>query len=233
MLKAIETVIGHWVTIIKAHERILLALILAFVLIHYADKAYDAYGNHLKATTVADNAHIAEIEKNNAKTEAELSQLKATVDANAKISDAKIAASKSKLVEVQKVDAALPLPELSKHWEDMFKMSPGSITPQPNGTVAVTTDAAHTTVARLEEADALEEQLSAVSDKLKGSEDVRAKQETDITGLKADVAAEKKGRADDAKQAQHDIHHAYLRGLKHGIIIGVTGTVAAAIAILH
>lgn len=233
MLKTIETVIGHWVTFFKAHEKLLLAVIAAFVLIHYADKAYDAYGNHLKAITSADNAHIAQIEQSNAKTEAELALLKATVDANAKISDAKIAASKQKLVEVQKVDAALPLPELSKHWEDMLKLSPGSIAPQSNGTVAVTTDAAHTTVARLEEADSLEEQLAATNDKLKGCVDVRAKQETDITGLKENVAAQKKGREDDATLARHDIRKAYGRGFKHGFIAGVVATVVATVAILR
>jgi hypothetical protein len=233
MLKTIETVIGHWVTFIKGHERLLITIIAAFVLIHYADKAYDAYENHLKATVSADNVHIAQIEQLNAKTEAELRLLKATVDANAKIAEAKIAASKQKLVEVKKVDAALPLPELSKHWEDMLKLSPGSITPQSSGTVAVTTDAAHSTVARLEEADSLEDQLTQTQIELKGCVEVREKQDVVNSGLKEDVAAQKKGREDDAKLAKNNIRHAYWRGFKHGFIVGVGSTVAAVVAILH
>ncbi len=227
MLKTIETVIGHWVTFIKGHEKLLLAIIAAFVLIHYADKAYDAYGNHLKAITQADNAHIAQIEQNNAKTGAELALLKATVDANAKIAEAKIAASKQKLDEVKKADAALPLPDLSKRWESLLSLSPGNITPQSSGTIAVTTDAAHATVNRLEEADSLEVQLNSTNDELRGCKDVRAKQDTQIAGLTEDITAQKKGRADDAKQAKHDVRHAYWRGFKHGAI----ATVAVAIGI--
>jgi hypothetical protein len=230
ILKTVETVIGHWVTFIKAHEKLLLALIAAFTLIHFADKAYDAYGSHLKAITIADNAHIAQIEQNNAKLEADLIVLKATVDARAKIDDAKIAAAKQKLIVVQKVDAALPLPELSKHWESLLALPTESITPQSNGTVAVTTDAAHTTVARLEEVNSLEDQLSSTNDKFKGCTDVRAKQDVQITGLKDDITAEKKGRADDAKQAKQDIHHAYWRGFKHGAVVTIIAAVGIKLA---
>lgn len=228
-----ETFIGHWVTIIKSHERLLLAVIATLLLWHFGNKAYDAYGLHLHNVTNADNVHIAQIESNNAQIQAKLDELKATVDANAKIDDAKIAAAKQKLTVVQKTDAALPLPELSKHWEDMLTLPTGSITPQPNGTVAVTTDAAHTTVSELEKVPALNDQLSATQDKLNGCTSVLTQQGTQIAGLKDNITAEKKGREDDAKQAKSDIHHAYFKGLKHGIIIGVAATVAAAVAILH
>jgi len=202
-------------------------------LIHFADKAYDAYGNHLKTITQADNAKIAQIETQNAQTEAELTKLKAIVDANAVIDDAKIAAAKNKLVVAQKVNAALPLPELSKHWEDMLKLSPGSIQPQTSGTVAVSTDAAHATVAKLEEVDSLTDQLDATRDELTGCKDVRIKQDVQITGLKDDITAQKKGREDDAKTAKHDIHHAYWRGFKHGIIVGIGVAAVSAFAILR
>lgn len=233
MLKTIETFIGHWVTIIKAHERLLFAVIATLLLWHFGNKAYDAYGLHLHTITNADNAHIAQIESNNAQIQAKLDQLKATVDANAKIDDAKIAAAKQKLIVVQKVDAALPLPELSKHWEDMLTLPTGSITPQPNGTVAVTTDAAHSTVSELEKVPALTDQLSATQDKLNGCTTVVAQQTTLVAGLKDDITAEKKGRSDDAKQAKHDQRTSYLRGFKHGVITGIVATVAATVAILH
>ena len=112
MLKTIETIIGHWVTVIKAHEKLLLALILAFTLIHFGDKAYDAYGQHLKAVTTADNARIATIEQSNAKIEADLVALKASVDAKAVADDAKIAKAKQTIIIKEKEVAALPLPEL-------------------------------------------------------------------------------------------------------------------------
>jgi hypothetical protein len=226
-----QSFIGHWVTVIKAHEKLILVAIMALVLWHFGDEAYNAYGKHLAANIQADNAHIAQVEQQNAATQAQLATLTATVAANAKIDDAKIAASKQKLVDVQKIDAALPLPELSVHWQSLLSLPPGSITPQPNGTVAVTTDAAHATVNAIEKVGPLNEQLSATQDQLKGCTAIQAQQTTLIVGLNTDVATVKKGREDDAKQAKHDIHRAYFRGLKHGFILGAGATTAVFVAI--
>jgi hypothetical protein len=226
-------IISHWVTLIKAHEKLLLALIISGVLWHYGDKAYDAYSNHLKAEQSATNAQIAQVDKNNLALQVQIAQLKASVDAKAKIDDAKIAASKQKLVVVQQADAALPLPLLSSHWEDMLKLSPGSITPQTNGTVAVTTDAAHTTVAELEKIPALTDQLAATQDKLTGCTAVRAQLDTQITGLNTSLTLEKTGRAEDAKVAKTQIHKALWKGRKQGFVAGVAVTVAAFIGLFH
>jgi hypothetical protein len=233
MLKTIETVIGHWVTLIKAHERLLIVSIAALTLFHFGNKAYDAYGNYLHTQQNATNAQIAQVDQQNKLIQAQLEKLKADVDAQAKIDDVKIAAAKQTIIVKQKEVAALPLPELSKEWASLLSLPDGSITPQPNGTVAVTTDAAHSTVNELVKIGPLNDQLTATQDKLKGCTEIRAQQDTQIVGLNTTITLEKKGREEDAKTAKHDIRHAYLRGLKHGIIIGVAGTVAAAVAILR
>ena len=237
MLKTIETIIGHWATVIKAHEKLLLALILAFTLIHFGNKAYDAYGQHLKAVTTADNARIATIEQSNAKIEADLVALKASVDAKAVADDAKIAKAKQTIIIKEKEVAALPLPELSKEWVSKLNNPPledSSVAPQTNGTIVVSSDAAHQTVNQLEKIVPLQDELDATNDKLTGCNSVRAQQDTDITGLKSDIVAKDKKITDDAKQAKHDIRHAYLKGLKHGLIIGVPVGVALTVAaIIH
>ena len=80
----------------------------------------------------------------------------------------------------------------------------------------------------------LQDELDATNDKLTGCNSVRAQQDTDITGLKSDIVAKDKKITDDAKQAKHDIRHAYLKGLKHGLIIGVPVGVALTVAaIIH
>jgi hypothetical protein len=223
--------VNHWINLVKAHEKLIITVIIALVLWHYGNKAYDAYGKHLDAQVKADNAQIAQIEKQNEQNAITLQQLAATVAAQAKIDDAKIAAAKQTIIVKQQTDAALPLPELSKHWADMLSLQPAAITPQPNGTVAVTTDAAHATVNELEKLGPLTDQLAATQDQLKGCTNLSAQKDTTITGLQADVVAKTKKIDDDSKQAKHDIRHAYLKGLKHGIIIGVVGTTAAFVAI--
>jgi hypothetical protein len=233
MLKTAEIVIGHWVTFIKGHEKLLLAVIAALVLIHLGDKAYDAYGKKLTNEQLATNAQIVLVEKSNADIQAKLEQLKATVELQAKIDDAKIAAAKQRAATAVKVDAALPLPDLSKHWEDMLKLPSGSIAPQTNGTVAVATDAAHTTVAELEKIPSLTEELNATQDKFTGCVAVKTQLETQVIGLKNSIDLEKQGRAEDAKVAKHNQRKSYMRGLKHGFIIGVGVAIAVKAFIIH
>lgn len=227
MLKTIETVIGHWVTLIKAHEKLLIVTITALTALHFGNKAYDAYISHLKNEANATNVQIAQVEQNNAQITAQIAQLKASVDAQAKIDDAKIAIAKQTLIVKQKEVAALPLPELSKEWISLLSLPDGSITPQSNGTVAVTTDAAHSTVNALESISTLNTELSATQDQLKGCTDVRAKQDVQITGLNASIELEKKGRAEDARVAKQEQHKSWMRGFKWGAIAGFVGGVFA------
>ena len=232
MLKTLETLLGHWYTFVKAHEKIIVVAIAGLLLWHFGDKAFDAYTKHLTDQQAAINKQIVDVEKTNAALVAKLDQLKTTVDAQAKVSQAKIVAAKQKLVEAQKIDAALPLPALSKHWEDLLVLTPGSITPEPSGTVSVTTDAAHATVNELEKIEPLTIELAATQEQLAGCTVVRAQQDSVITGLNTNLDLQKQGRAADAKVAADAQKKSYLKGLKHGIIIGVVATVAAAVAIL-
>jgi len=230
MTQTVETVIGNWVTLIKAHEKLLIVAIAAFLIFHFGEKAFDLYGNHLTAQQSATNAQIATVEKNNADLAAKLDALKASVDAQAKIDQAKIVAAKQQIVVAQKTDAALPLPELSKHWQELLDLPDNSITPQSNGTVAVSTDAAHTTVSMLEEIGPLTAQLTATQDQLRGCTAVRTQQETQIVGLNQDITLEKTGRAEDAKVAKVNEHKAWIRGFKWGYIAGIGTAVAVKIA---
>ena len=231
---SLQTDIGQWTAFVKAHEKVLLAIVLCLTLIHFGDKAYSAYGDRLKAAAHADQQKIDQLQKSNAKLESDLAALKAAVDARAQIDNQKIVAAKNTIVVRQKQDAALPLPELARHWNvDLLHLPPASITPSTNGNLSVSTDAAHATVNELEKVQPLEEQLVATNDKLQGCTDVRTKQDADIAGLKSTLAEVQHARVDDAKQAKHDQRAAYLKGLKHGIVIGVVATVAATVAILH
>jgi hypothetical protein len=232
MLTTIETIIGHWVTLIKAHEKLLLSVLAVFALFGLANKATNAYDAYLKSKQTATDAQIATIQKQNTDLQTQLAELKVTFAAQSKIDDAKIAAAKTKVVVQQKIDAALPLPELSAHWESLIAL-PGSITPQTNGTVAVTTDAAHVIVNQLELIPSLQDQLAATNDKVTQCTALVAKQDDVTKGVQSELALEKTGRAEDAKVAKGNQRKAYLRGLKHGIIIGVVGTVVATVAILH
>jgi hypothetical protein len=228
-VSTVGTIISHWVTFFKAHEKLLFVVIASLVLVHFGDKVYDAYGKHLTVQQSAINAQIVTVEKSNADLATQIAALKTSFDAQAIISQARIVADQKKITVAQQADAVLPMPELSKHWEDLLVLPPNSITPQPNGTVAVTTDAAHTTVSELEKISPMTDELINTTNQLTACNVIRNQQGLLITGLNTDVADQKKGRLEDAKIAKHDIRHAYFKGLKHGTILGA----AAMLAILH
>jgi hypothetical protein len=225
-VSTVESFVGHWINIIKAHEKLLLAVIATLLLWHFGDMAYNAYGKHLNAAVTADNAQIAQVEKSNADLTMQIATLKASVDAQAAISQARIVADKQKIIATQKIDATLPMPELSKHIEELEMLPSGSLTPQPNGTVAVTPDAVHLIANELEKVGPLTDELVNTTAELTSCNVLRGKQDTLIAGLNTDITAEKKARGDEAKQAKHDIRSAYFKGLKHGVIVGVVATVA-------
>lgn len=227
-----ETVIGHWVTIVKAHEKLLLALIAAVVLFHFGNKAYDAYGNYLTHKQTETNQQIAVQESTNAALQKQIDTLTATVAAQAKIDDAKIAAAKSTLAAAKKTDDALALPDLTAHWADLIASSHAEIQSLTSDTIQVSADAAHKTVDALEEIPALNTQLNATQDKLSGCTSVLAVDSQLITGLETSVTLEKAGRAEDAKVAAVNQKKAWKRGFKWGYGAGI-GTVLALKAFLH
>ena len=233
MLQTIETLVKHWVTFVKGHEKLLIILILAIATLRLADKGFNAYGQHLANNVKTDNTAIAQIEKQNADNAALLAKAIDTMNQRVTADEAIIAKAKTTIIVQQQKNNAMTTPQLDTHWEqDLLKLPAGNITANTDGTSTVSQDAAHKTVNALDTIQPITDQLGARSDELTQCTTVRTQQATQITGLTTDIAAEKKGRDDDAKQAKHDIHAAWLRGFKWGYGAGVA-TVIVIKAVLH
>lgn len=231
-LQSLETLIGHWITLIKAHEKLLVALLVAFVAVHYGDKAYDAYGQYLKTKQSVDNQKIATLEKQNDDNAKNLQALIADVNSRFQADEAKIVNAKNVIVVQQQKNNQMAPPELYTHWQTDLALPEDSIKPQADGTAIVSLDAAHATVNEIDKVAPLTEQLIATQDELKGCTDVRVAQSTQIDGLNKEITAEKQGRADDAKVAKVEQRKAWRRGFKWGFGIGAAA-VAAAVGFLH
>jgi hypothetical protein len=232
MIETIEKLIASWITFFKAHEKLLLALVVAFVLVHYGDKAYDAYGQYLKSQQTANDQKIAILQKQNDDSAKALATLIADVDARFKADEEKIAKAKTTIVVQQAKNNAMAPSDLYTHWTDDLALPPTSITPQTDGTAIVSLDAAHATVNEIDKVAPLTEQLIATQDELKGCTTVRTAQDVQITGLNQEITAEKQGRADDAKAAKVAQRKAWRRGFKWGYVAGAA-TVAAVVGFFH
>lgn len=219
--------ITSWEAFIKAHERLLLIGAASFVLWHYGDVIRSYFDNKHLAEQSQTNQQIANQQIVNQQLQQQLAQMQITFDETVKSLNAQIDAKKQAVIIQQKIDAALPLPELSSRWESLISAPEGSITPQANGTLAVSTDAAHTTVSELEKIPQLTEQVIDTNTELKACTDLSAEKDKTITGVKDELALEKKGRADDAKVAKDNQRKSFWKGFKWGAVVGFVGGVVA------
>src|SRR5579859_6439636 len=216
----LPTWITSWAAFIKAHERLIFIVAASLVVWHFSNNITHWFDNRHIAEQAQVDKQIAQQENQNLLIQKQLTQMQANFDETVKSLNAKIDAKKQAVIVQQKVDALLPLPELSTRWENLLSLQPESIIPQTNGTIAVTTDAAHTTVNELEKIPQLTEQVADTQTELKACTTLSAKKDDDITGLTAQVKEEKKGRAADAKVAADKQRHSFWKGFKFGAVTG-------------
>jgi hypothetical protein len=233
-LLQVEQAVKHWAAFVKAHEKMAVIILASLLLFHFGQKglalwdAHDARNASIAqqkvnadvTTTKAQDAIVANLQ-------AQLAQVSAT--ANAAMAEAR-----KKATEAKAADDAAPLPQLAQTWNS--KLGYDSSHPHvtaTNDTVTVDSAAAHKTVDALEDLDAQISINQAQKSNLDSCLALTGGLKTDVDNWKKQFNDEHAARLDDAKVFKGEIRKAYFKGLKHGIIIGVVGTVAATIAILH
>jgi hypothetical protein len=228
------TVIPAWITswgaFIKAHERLLLIGVGALVLWHYGNKIENIFVQNRLATQSQVNQQLAQQQTENQSLLAQLSQMQTSFNATIANLNAKIAAKQQAVIVQQKIDATLPLPELSAHWESLIASPEGSIVPQPNGTISVSTDVAHSTVSKLEAIPQLTEQVADTQAELKACTDLGVQKDAALVGVKTQLSTEEKARVDDAKVAADKQKHSFWKGFKWGYAAGIGTSILVKIA---
>ncbi len=221
-----------WETFVKAHEKLCVILVTGLILWHFGDKAYDAYENHRKQQATFTQQQLDQTTANNKTLAQTLAQMQAKYDADIVALNAKIEKSKQTVIIQQKADAALPLPDLSARWQNMLSLPEGSITPQTNGTITVTSDAAHATVSELDKVGPLTDQNVDLTLELKNCTDLSAQKDTNITGVQNELALEKKARTDDKQTAKDAQRKSFWKGTKWGAGLTAVGVVLLKIALI-
>lgn len=218
--------VTSWTAFVKAHERLVLMAVASLVLIHFSNDIRQWISTKHSVEQAQINQQISNQEMQNQLVQQELVKMQLNFDETVKSLNAKIDARKQAVIVQQKIDSSLPLPDLSNRWETLLSLQSGSIIPQVNGTVAVSTDAAHTTVNALEEIPQLKEQVLDTQTELKDCTDLSAKKDDRIAGLQTSVQQEKDGRAADAKVAKDNERKSFWKGTKIGAALTGIGLVA-------
>lgn len=230
-LQTLETLVKHWVTFIKGHEKLI--LIAGAILASYwlGQRIVTAWDNHdARQATIAQAKVNADDAANKALAQ-ELIALKTQVDAATATANAAIAQKHQQTVQQQKIDATLPLPELTYRWEVMLSLAPGDLTATLDNKITVSEAAAHKTVDELEKIPDLTLQVDMLTQNLNGCVAVRSKQDESITQLSMSLVDEKSARAADAKVAKDNERKAGRKWFKIGFIAGAAST--AGLWIIH
>lgn len=216
--------IKSWEAFIKAHERIILIGVASLLLWHLGSNGIAAWKSNKDLAAQAQiNQQIAVTDATNKQTLAQLAQMQTQFDATIATLNAKIAQKQLATEQQQKIDAQLPLPDLSSRWENLLALSQGSITPQSNGTISVTTDAAHSTVSELEKIPLLTEQVADTQTELKSCQSVSAQKDVTLAGVQKELELTQKGRAEDAKVAKDNERKSFWKGTKFGSALTAVG----------
>jgi hypothetical protein len=232
----IPTWITSWEAFIKAHERMILIGVAAGLLgagVYVINSRVHEYfdNKHVEAQQII-NGQIATQEQKTQALETQIAQMQTQYTALTQTLTAAIAAQKQVVVVQQKKDDAMPPTELAQRWSDLIKAPVGSIAPQPNGTLAVSTDASHTTVDALETIPELKFEAQSLNTQLSACNTLSATLTQDVAEQKTLVAEEKKGRAADAVVAKDKERKSFWKGTKVGAAVATVAIIAIKIALI-
>ncbi len=215
----LPTWVHTWINLVKAHEKLILILVTGGLVFHFYSTGIDAWVNYEKSKAKpAQQVVIVDDTKTKLLTE-QLAALQKQYAVTVKQLQADLAKTQADLEARQAQDAVLPLPELAAHWGDLIVAPQGSIVSNPNGTVTVTGDVAHTTVSELEKVPALTEQLLDTQKELNGCTTLSAQQTAVIAANAKELADEKTSHKDDVKELKAQNRKSWLNGFKWGAII--------------
>jgi hypothetical protein len=214
-----------WITFIKAHERLIVICIVAFVLFRAGqgiENMFVRYDDH-KAQQAASQV-VTDTNANKTLTD-QIAQLKADSEQHNLVIDQEIKTAISGLAKQQQIDSQATQQQILDRWKLLLPLKPGAV--QSNGnTDTITPEAATQTVQALEEIPALKLQVSDLSAKLITDDGIIGAQDSLIVGLNKQIVDEKASREADVKLEKAKAKRSWFRGFKVGIIVGSVGTEA-------
>lgn len=203
-----------YLTWFKAHERFLVIVLAAVLVIHLWGSALQAWVNHDKQ-----KASLATEANRQAQSQLEV-QTKSTLALNARIDDL----MRQRAVDTQKqkrIDDAAKASEVASRIVDLLKVKPEEVTVSPaDNTLVLSNQAAHEDVNALEDLQQSRADVLDLSTKLGACTALSDQKDTALD-------TEKKSHVADVNLEKDKVKKAFWKGFKFGAITGFIGGVAA------
>jgi hypothetical protein len=213
---------------IKAHEKILIIAVLVLFGLHVYDSAKQAWVEHDKRQ--ADVAHDTALASSlqSAQVQEQLTDLKKQIAASDAATKAAMAQRDIDTRKQKEADDALAGQQLAVRLQALLHVTPPDVTWSPvQGDLVFTLPAAHAVADVVDDKNKLTADYADLQTRLSGQQSVVAKQDDAIVSANLALADEKTSHEKDVKLLNAQMHGQYTKGLKHGIIIGSVGTIAA------
>lgn len=219
----LSSLVSSWGAFVKAHENIVLILVIAFLVFHFYSSAISAWVHHDDLVSSKADAVVKTDDQQNT---AVLNQLKTLTDQVAKqkvLINQQIATRTQQEKTQAIVDQTLPITALASRWATLLVLPPADFTPDAAGNITANSEGARSTVVQLEQVPTLAANNESLNSQIAIDGDLAAKQIAAIASCNTDLAAEKTARQDDAKAAKARGRKSWLSGFKVGFVTGFVG----------
>lgn len=226
MVETANPIATHWTTVwanfIKAHERLLIICISAFLLFKAGQGIENIVLRHDEK--ISNQAAVkVTVDTTTNKT---LTDELAAAKSDQAVQDAKINASVNaalaQLKAQQQQDSQATQQQILDRWKLLLPMKPGAIV-SSGVDDTITSEAANQTVQALEQIPVLQNEVSSLNAKLLTDDGIIVKQDDLIIGLNKQIVDEKASHIADVNLEKAKARHSFWKGMKIGVVIGAVG----------
>ena len=214
-----------YIQFIKAHERLIIIVLAAFLLYRTGQGIENAYLHRDDKKSIQAAALVTVDATSNKALTDQLQQLKQDADLKNNQLTQDIAAKLTALQQQQQQDSQATQQQIVDRWKLLQPMKPGAVT--ATGSIdQITPEAAQQTVTALEQIPVLKTEVADLNTRLLIDDQIIGKQDELITGLNKQIIDEKQSHTADVNLEKAKSRHSWFNGFKWGIVVGAVGTEA-------
>ena len=214
-----------YIQFIKAHERLIVIVLAAFLLYRTGQGIENAY-LHRDTQKAQQAAQVVTVDTTaNKQLTDQLQQMRQDSQTRTDQLNQDIAAKLYALQKQQQQDMQATQQQILDRWKLLLPMKPGAVQSN-NGTDQITPEAATATVTALEQIPVLKTEVADLNAKILVDDGIIGAQDSLIVGLNKQIVDEKASHQADVNLEKAKSKHSWFKGFKWGVVVGAVGTEA-------
>lgn len=223
--------LATYTTWIKAHEKLLMILVAAFLVFHIWGGALSAWIESDKRASTVQAQKVQADADNNKLIATEITAFRQQIaEQDVKIDSIRQTRAAQTVVQKKQDDVLAPN-DLAIRISKLLNVAPIEVKSYPvDGQLILSNNAAHVTADDLEDLQQSKADVVDLNTELLSEKDFNAKQQTQVVGLQAQIVDEQTSHKKDVELERAKAKRSWLRGFKIGIVVGFVGAAATSLA---